>query len=89
MLTINIDQQEVRNLYLQKIEETLKKIDTELVFWDRNELMRRTGMSWNSILEEFFYDPRFKKYKVGNKWRFPAEETKRFLLIWLSEQSTS
>jgi hypothetical protein len=89
LLRIQIDQQEVRELYLKKLEDKIKEVDVELVFWDAKELMRRTGMSWNTIQTEFFFDPRFKKHKVGAKWRFPADDTKRFLLQWLSEQPTN
>lgn len=86
MLTVEVDENEVRQLYLKRLEEKIQKVDAELVFWDANELKRRTGMSWNTIQDLFFFDPRFPKYKVGGKWRFPAEETKKFLLQWLSEQ---
>lgn len=54
MLNILIDQQEVKQLYLQKLEERIKEVDTEMVFWDANELKRRTCMSWNTIQEKFF-----------------------------------
>ncbi|MBT2722277.1 DUF771 domain-containing protein [Bacillus sp. ISL-46] len=86
MLSVQIDEQEVKQLYLEKLEEKVKEVDKELVFWDRKELLRRTCLSWNTILEKFFYDPRFPKHKVGAKWLFPADEAKRFLLQWLSEQ---
>lgn len=86
MVDIQIDQSEVRQLYLQKLEEKIKQIDAELVYWDTAELKRRTGLSWNTIQEQFFFDQRFKKYKVGAKWVFPAQATKEFLLQWLSEQ---
>jgi hypothetical protein len=88
VINIQIDQHEVKQLYLEKLEEKIKEVDAELVFWDRNELLRRTCMSWNFIQEKFFFDPRFSKFKVGNKWYFPADKTKRFLLQWLEEQST-
>lgn len=86
MLNIEIDENEVRELYLKRLEEKIKEIDNELVFWDTNELKRRTCLSWNTIQDKFFYDPRFPKFKVGQKWLFPAEETKKFLLQWLREQ---
>ena len=86
MLTVQIDENEVRELYLQKLEEKLKELDSELVFWDTNELKRRTCLSWNTIQKEFFFDLRFPKFKVGGKWMFPAQETKEFLLQWLREQ---
>lgn len=86
MIEVKINESEVRELTLEKIEERLKQVDTELVFWDRNELMRRTCMSWTFIQQQFFYDERFPRRRVGKKWLFPAEETKRFLLQWLAEQ---
>lgn len=86
MLDIQIDESAVRALMLQKIEEKMQEVNAELVFWDTNELKRRTCLSWNTIQERFFYDPRFPKFKVGSKWVFPAKETKDFLLTWLSEQ---
>jgi hypothetical protein len=86
MLEVTVNQELVRSLILEKIDEKVKSIDTDLVFWDSKELRRRTCMSWNNIQKQFFYDKRFPKYKIGTKWYFPAEETKQFLLTWLSEQ---
>lgn len=86
LLTININEPEIRELCKQKIEELIKQADTELVFWDSKELKRRTCMSWNFIQEQFFFDPRFPKRKVGNKWYFPVRETRKFLEQWLAEQ---
>ncbi|WP_096199485.1 group-specific protein [Bacillus sp. FJAT-45350] len=86
MLNVQVDTEEVRQLYLEKLEEKVKEIDKELVFWDTNELKRRTCLCWNTIQKEFFFHPEFPKYKVGNKWMFPAEDTKKFLLTWLREK---
>lgn len=86
MLNVEINEQEVKQLCLEKIEELLKDVEKDLVFWDRRELLRRTCLSWNTIQEYFFFDPRFPKHKVGAKWLFPAQATKQFLLQWLSEQ---
>lgn len=89
MLTVNVDEQEVRALYLEKLEEKIKEVDADFVFWDTAELKRRTCLSWNTIQDQFFYDPRFPKHKVGSKWMFPARETREFLVKWLSEQPKS
>ncbi|SDO80631.1 group-specific protein [Halobacillus aidingensis] len=86
MIQVQVDEAEIRQIYLEKIQEKLDEIDNELVFWDRKELMRRTCLSWNTILKEFFYDSRFPKHKIGSKWMFPAEQTKVFLIEWLKEQ---
>lgn len=86
MVSIDIDEEEARELLLQKMEERIRQYDMELTLWDRKELCRQTCMSWNTILKEFFYDSRFEKYKVGNKWKFPAKEAREFILKWLREQ---
>lgn len=85
MIQIIIDQNEAREIYIKKVEERIKYLDLELVFWDTDELKRRTGLSWNIIQDQFFYDARFEKHKVGGKCIFPAQATKEFLLKWLSE----
>jgi hypothetical protein len=87
LINVQIDESVVRELCLEKIEEAMKTVEKDLVFWDANELKRRTCMGWNSIVERFFGDSRFPRYKIGTKWFFPADETKKYLLTWLSEQS--
>ncbi|WP_042352291.1 group-specific protein [Bacillus massiliigorillae] len=87
MLKIELDEMELKKVYLNQIEEKLKEIDAELLFWDSRELERRTCMSWNTIQKEFFFHPNFPKRKVGGKWYFPAKATKEFLLNWLEEKA--
>ncbi|WP_085523884.1 group-specific protein [Tuberibacillus sp. Marseille-P3662] len=86
MLDIQIDEQEARDLYLEKVEEKVKQIEADLVFWDTAELKRRTCMSWGTIQDQFFFDERFPKFKVGQKWYFPAQEAKDFLIQWIHEK---
>jgi len=87
MLTVNVNELEVRELCKQKIAELVKEIDAEYVFWDTAELKRRTCMGWNTIQDTFFFDPRFPKRKIGGKWYFPVRETRAFLEQWLNEQA--
>ncbi|MDU5143550.1 group-specific protein [Paenibacillus dendritiformis] len=86
MISVQVDEREVRQMLTHKIEELVKEADAEHVFWDSAELQRRTCMSWNFIQDTFFYDPRFPKRKVKTKWLFPARETRGFLEQWLREQ---
>lgn len=86
MISVQIDESEVRQLCREKITEMIKEVDVEYVFWDAAELRRRTCMSWNFIQDQFFFDPRFPKRKIGSKWYFPARETRLFLEQWLQEQ---
>ena len=86
MISVKVDDREVKQVLREEVQARIKEADMNLVFWDRDELERRTCMSWNSMQEKFFFDPRFPKHKVGGKWYFPAEKTKAFLLDWLEEQ---
>ncbi|MNB88926.1 hypothetical protein D3C75_359460 [compost metagenome] len=88
MLSVNleVDQEELRGLCKEQIAERLKEMDSEFVFWDSSELRKRTCMSWSTIQETFFFDPRFPKRKVGGKWYYPVRETREFLERWLKEQ---
>ena len=86
MLTVQVNEAQVREEIRRRIAELVKEVDAEYVFWDTKELIRRTCMSWNFIQQQFFYDPRFPKAKIGSKWYFPARETREFLERWLAEQ---
>lgn len=37
MLNIQVDERTIRRLYLEKLEEKLKEVDVEFVFWDTND----------------------------------------------------
>lgn len=86
LLQVTVNEREVMKLCLERIRELVKESEAEYVFWDTAELKKWTCMSWNTIQETFFHDPRFVKRKVGSKWYFPARETRVFLEQWLREQ---
>lgn len=86
MISININETEVMKLTRERIAELVKEVESEYVYWDSEELMKRTCMSWNTIQNHFFFDPRFIKAKLGGKWYFPVKETREFLRQWLLEQ---
>lgn len=86
MIKVQVDQNEIKQLYQKAINNRIKELDSEMVYWDSNELKRRTCMCWNTIQNNFFFDNHFPKIKIGGKWYFPAEETKQFLKEWLMER---
>lgn len=88
-MKIDIDNEEFLKLCREKMDLALKEAEVDLVFWDSPELKRRTCMSWNFIQQQFFFDPRFPKRKIGAKWYFPARETREFLEKWIAEQPRS
>ncbi len=89
IMKVEVDSVEVKRICRERVEELVKEVDAEYIFWDSKELMKRTCMSWNFIQDQFFFDPRFIKRKVGTKWFFPVKETREFLREWLLEQSIS
>lgn len=86
LISLAINEEEIREMCLEKIAEAIRCIDSEFIFWDASELKRRTCMSWNTIQDTFFHDPGFPKHKVGGKWYFPVRETRFFLERWLRER---
>lgn len=89
MLSIQLDEREIEQRFLEELKKRLRQIENRYTFWDMKELCRQTQLSENNIKEKFFYDPRFPKHKVGGKWLFPASECEKFLLEWISEQPTN
>ena len=87
LMTVNVDETEVKRMCRERVEELVREVDAEYVFWDTGELKKRTCMSWNTIQDNFFHDSRFPKRKVGGKWYFPVIETRDFLRQWLVEQA--
>ena len=86
MLKVEVNDAMAKQMYLDAVNKKLEELDASLVFWDSNELKRRTCMSWNTIQEHFFHDPRFPKVKLGGKWFYPAKEAEKFLCQWLQEK---
>jgi len=89
LMKVELDSAQIQKLCRDRIAELVVEVDAEYIFWDSKELMKRTCMSWNFIQDQFFFDPRFIKRKVGTKWFFPVKETREFLREWLLEQSIS
>lgn len=89
MIQIKVDEEIIRKMCQTAIEEKLDKVNMDLVFWDSKELMRRTGLSWNTMQEHFFHHPGFPKTKIGSKWFFPAKETEEILTKWLHDKINS
>lgn len=88
MLSIQLDEHIIEQQFLTELRKKIDQIEKRHTFWDMKELCRQTNMSKNNIMEKFFHDERFPKYKIGAKWFFPAKECEEFLLTWIKEQPT-
>lgn len=87
MIEVKLDEQYIEEAFRQELKKRLDQLENETVFWDMKDLQKNTRMSVNTIKDTFFYDERFPKIKIGQKWYFPAQEAKEFLLMWLKEQN--
>ena len=87
LLQLQVDDSQIEGMIREELQSRLNNLEHRYTFWDLDELSRQTHMSINFIKDTFFYDARFKKFKVGRKWLFPAAETEEFLLMWLREQT--
>lgn len=88
LISVEVDDEKLHQLFIQHIQEHLQNIETEPVFYTMHDLQRITGMSKGFIENTFFHEYRFKQIrrKVGRKWLFPAKETRDFLKQWIQEQ---
>ena len=89
MLSVQFDNQLIEETIKEEIKQRLASIQINQVFWDMKTLCKVTCMSDNFIKEQFFFDKRFPKRRVGKKWLFPAKETEEFLLTWLNEKPSN
>lgn len=87
LLQLQVDDTLVESMLREELRNRLNHLEQRHTFWDMQELEKQTCLSKSFILDRFFYDERFPKFKVGQKWIMPARETEEFLLMWLKEQA--
>ncbi|MBK5446459.1 MULTISPECIES: helix-turn-helix domain-containing protein [unclassified Peribacillus] len=79
MISFEIDQELLKELYLQKVEEHLQEIEMEVFFMDSKQLVTYLNMSWNTIVSHLLYDEKFPKVRLGSKWLFNRKEVQEFM----------
>lgn len=79
MIEIQINHDELKEMYLQKVDEHIKKIEQEVFFFDSKQLQKFVNMSWNSTVEHLLSDPKFPKIRLGHKWLFPRREVEVYM----------
>lgn len=91
IVQLQLDNNQLEGMIREELRNRLNHLEHRHTFWDLAELERQTCMSKSAILNQFFYDERFKKirFKIGQKWYMSAKETEAFLLIWLKERQES
>lgn len=80
MLQLTIDQEVIEQMAREAIEQRVKEIENTLFFMTTKEVLRYTGMSWNSFNDIFMSDSEFTAaIRLGNKWLFNKEELDSYL----------
>jgi len=87
MLQVQVDEQQLLEMAREEIQAKLKTVESEFVFWDVKTLCQKTCMSKSFVLNTFFHQPDFPKFRVGTKWLIPATEGKEWLLQWARRNS--
>jgi phage pi2 protein 07 len=79
MINVEVDREQLKELYLQKVEERLKEIELEVFFMDSKQLSAYLNMSWNTIASNLLYEEDFPKVRLGTKWLFNRKEVQEFM----------
>ncbi|MEK3889637.1 helix-turn-helix domain-containing protein [Bacillus sp. FSL K6-3431] len=85
MIRVEIDEQELKNIYLQKVEERLEELESVVFFMNSKQLCEYLNMSWNTIVDSFLYDEEFPSLKVGTKWLFNRKEVQKYMEKYYDE----
>lgn len=86
---IEFNEELMENLVEEKVQKALEELKTtHKLAYTYDELTELTGLSRTGIEKYLLHDKEFVsiRRKVGRKWLFPVEETRKFLKEWLSKQ---
>lgn len=79
MITLEIDQKELKDLYLQKVEERLKEIEETVFFMNSKQLTAYLNMSWASVEKHMLHDEEFGAIRLGSKWLFHKKTVDEYM----------
>ncbi|WP_286188198.1 hypothetical protein [Rossellomorea sp. RS05] len=61
MIDVKVNQEEVKELYLEELKRAIKEAEKQTIFWDMKELVRQTNLSLSTIQRTFFFNQDFPK----------------------------
>lgn len=85
MIKVNVDVEQLKEIYSQKIEERLKEIESHVFFLNSEQLEEYVNMSWNSITAHLMSDEEFPKIRLGRRWLFPRKKVKLYMEKYYEE----
>ena len=85
MIELHIDTDELKALYIAKLDERMKEIEQDVFFMNSKQLQKYLNMGWNSIQEHLLHDPEFGAIKLGSRWLFNKKQVDVFMQRYYEE----
>lgn len=79
MINIEVDYEELKRIYIDKVEEHLKEIESNHYFMNTKQLCDYLNMSWPSIEKKFLYEYEFGAIRLGSKWLFNRKQVDKYM----------
>ncbi|CDQ41531.1 helix-turn-helix domain-containing protein [Virgibacillus salexigens] len=79
MIHLEIDEEHLKDLYLEKVKEKLEELESEVFFMNSKQLSAYLNMSWNTIVENLLYEDNFPSIRLGSKWLFNRKEVEAYM----------
>lgn len=85
MIDIQVNEDELKSLYLAEVQKRLDKIEFQSMLMDSKQLCKMLSLSWPTVEKVFLRDPNFPKIRVGSKWLFNRKEVQAYVDKWSIE----
>ncbi|RXZ00854.1 DNA-binding protein [Fictibacillus sp. S7] len=82
MIQIELDEIELKKLYLEEIQKKLEDIEFNSMLMDSKQLCKMLSLSWPTIDKTFMSDPSFPRMRIGKKWVFNRREVQAYIDCW-------
>ncbi|WP_188006850.1 Helix-turn-helix domain-containing protein [Sporosarcina sp. ANT_H38] len=85
MISLQLNEGLLEQIYKEKVDEYLKSVEKDSMFMTFNDLVKYLNMSNVSIREFLLWRDDFPKIRLGSKWLFPSKEVAVFMEKYLEE----
>lgn len=85
MIEVRINEEELKALYLQKVDDRIREIEQDVFFMNSKQLQKYLNMSWSSIVENILHDPELGAIRLGNKWLFHKRQVDVYMQRYYEE----
>lgn len=82
MITIQVNEEELKQLYEAEIKKRLDQLEFQSLLMDSKQLCKMLSLSWPTVEKMFISDPHFPSMKVGTKWLFHRGEVQKYIDKW-------